>query len=144
MIVPVFDFKDEVKQFVANGIWGDGRGFDKCSTIGFANETEGLVAGIIYHNYNPVAKTIEISAYSSIRNWTNKEFIKLIFWDYPFEQLQCRLAIARYSENNIRVGNIWRRLGSDEYKIPDLRSDGEAEVIAVLKKSVFEKSKFLR
>lgn len=143
-VVPVFDYPNEVKDFVAKGLWNDDRHFGEGTTIGFANEKEGLVAGFVYHNYNPHAGTLEVSGYSSRRDWANKSVVALIFGDYPFIQLDCRLLVARHSEHNKRVRRIWTALGATEYLIPELRGEGEAEVIAVLSKDNFIKSKFMR
>ena len=144
MNVPVFDHKDQIVRFVEQGLWGGSERFGECSAIGFANEKDGLVAGIVYHNYSPSNGTIELSAYSTCRDWTTRDYIALIFGKYPFLQLGCRIAFARHSEHNKRARRIWKALGADEYVIADFRNDGEAEVLAVLKRDKFLASKFMR
>lgn len=127
MFDPVFGESERVAAFVAD-LLGFSRGFDQCTAIGFGSP---LVAGVVYHNWNPEAGIIELSAASSSRAWLNKANLATVF-DYPFVQLECQLCIARMSENNARARRIWRALGAQEYIIPRLRGRFEAEVVATL------------
>ena len=106
-IVPTFAYKQETIAFVENGLWAGKRQFGACTALGFANEQEGLVAGFIYHNYDPAAGVIEVSGYSTRRDWCNKRRLKTLF-DYPFNHVGVRLVAARHSEHNTRVRRIWR------------------------------------
>lgn len=142
-MTPVYDYPDEVKAFVAKGIFPPGREFGLSTAIGFANETEGLVAGVVYHNYEPDSQVIELSAYSTRRNWLTRDFLRIIY-RYPFDELECRLAVARCSRNNRRVLRIWKALGARLIALPDFRADGEDEVVALLKADAWRNSKFMR
>ena len=134
---------DAVRDFVENGLWNRQRQFGPSTAIGFANAKEGLVAGIIYHNFDPDAGVIEISAYSMRRDWLSRAFLRLIF-EYPFHQIKCRLVVARISERNSRTLRIWKALGSKLHSIPELRGPEEAEIIATLSRDDWQKSKFMR
>lgn len=127
MARPVYGSTDEVAAFVAD-LLGFDRGFGACKAIGFGSP---LVAGVVYHNWNPEAGVVEISAASTGRAWLNKANLAAIF-DYPFEQIGCQLCIARISEKNATARRIWRALGATEYLIPRLRGRDEAEIIATL------------
>lgn len=140
-MTPVYDFPAETIAFVERGLWGGRRRFGPATAIGFATADEGLVAGFIYHNFEPDTGVIEVSGYSTRRNWCTKPRLARIF-DYPFAQLKCRLVVARHSEHNIRVRRIWAALGATEYLIPELRGEGEAEALAVLHRDVWNRSKF--
>lgn len=129
----------EVQRFVELGLWGGLRGFGECQVIGFADEN-GLAAGIVYHNYDPDSDVIELSAYSARRDWLTKGRLADVF-GYPFDQLGCRICVARISEHNKRALRIWRSLGASQHPLPDLRGDGEAEVVCLLKRDTF-KAKF--
>ena len=142
-MTPVFDYPDAVKAFVAQGIFAPGREFGASTAIGFANEDEGLVAGFVYHNLEPTAGVIEVSGYSTRRNWVNKSLFRIIF-EYPFEQLGCRMMVARHSEHNKRAIRIWNALGAKQIILPDLRGPNEAEVVALLKADDWHNSKFMR
>jgi len=130
---PVYGRSQYVAAFVAREL-GFTRGFDACTAIGFGDPIE---AGIVYHNWNPEAGLIELTAASRTRTWLNKANLKTIF-EYPFSQLGCQVCIARISEHNARARRIWRALGATEHIIPRLRGPNEAEVIATLTKEAWE------
>ncbi|QAX31314.1 GNAT family protein [Leisingera sp. NJS204] len=140
-MTPVYDYPEAVKAFVAAGIFTPGRSFGPASAIGFATAEKGLVAGIVYHNFEPDAGVIEMSAFSTRRDWVSKSRLALLF-QYPFEQLGCRAVVARHSEHNRRTRRIWAALGAEQTLVPDLRGPNEAEVIAVLTREAWHGSKF--
>ena len=142
-MTPVFEYPEAVKAFVAQGIFAPGREFGASTAIGFANADTGLVAGVVYHNYEPSGQVIEVSAYSTRRNWINKSLLRIIF-EYPFDQLGCRMVVARHSEHNKRAIRIWNALGAKQITLPDLRGPNEAEVVALLKADDWHNSKFMR
>lgn len=119
--------KERVEAFVMEQL-GFTRGFGEYAAIGFGDP---IVAGFIYHNWNPEAQTIEVSGASTRRNWATRDCVRLIF-SYPFDQLGCQLVVARHSVNNTRVRRIWASLGATEYVIPRLRGRDEDEAIATL------------
>lgn len=51
---------------------------------------DGIVAAVAYHNWHPDAGTIELSAYSSCRDWLNRDRLREVY-GYPFIQLGVRL-----------------------------------------------------
>lgn len=142
-VVAVYDYPDAVRAFVENGLWQGTRQFGKCTSVGFANENEGLVAGFVFHNYDPDTNVIEVSGYSARRDWCTLPLFKALF-EYPFDDLGVRLVAARHSEHNRRARRIWRAIGANEYTIPELRAEGEAEVISILTKDAWLNSKFMR
>lgn len=140
MIVPVYDHSDAVRLYVSRNLFPGGLVLDGFG-IGFANETEGIVAGIVYHNWHPEYGCIEITAFADRRDWLNKDRLRAVF-SYPFEQLKARVVVARISERNTRVLALAKRFGAELTPIPDLRADGEADVVAVLRRDTWLKSKF--
>ncbi len=119
--------KEQVAAFVAEQL-GFARGFGEYAALGFGDP---LVAGFVFHNWNPEAGTIEVSGASLRRNWATKDVVKAIF-AYPFDQLGCQMVVARHSAGNARVRRIWKSLGADEFVIPRLRGRNEDEAIATL------------
>jgi hypothetical protein len=128
----------QVAGFVASLIPGCARGFGECQAVGFVDSGK-LVAGVVYHNWNPESGVIELSAASVNRAWLTKERLSVIF-EYPFGF--CRMVLTRQSENNARALRIWRSLGGKEYRIPDLRGPGEAEIIFTLSADDWRAGKF--
>lgn len=142
-MTPIYDCPDAVAAFVARGIFSEGREFGACTALGFATEAEGLVAGFVFHNYEPENGVIEVSGYSTRRDWVNHAHLKTLF-EYPFDQLGCRMVVARHSERNKRVIRIWAALGAKQITLPELRGPNEAEVVALLKAEDWKSSKFMR
>ncbi len=138
----ILGHSDAVKAFVAQLIPGCERGWSDGKAIGFT-ENGALVAGVVYHNWSPEKRLIEISAASTQRNWLNRERLKAIF-AFPFDELNCRLAVAQIAESNTRARRIWRSLGAMEIVVPELRSPTEADVLYLLKAETWRASKFSR
>lgn len=133
---------DFVADFVARNIPGCERGFGPCQAMGFRSGAD-LVAGVVYHNWSPETQIIEISAAALRIKWLNKARLSAIF-AYPFDDIKCRMVVARISEHNSTARRIWRSIGSDEFVIPQLRSPTEAEVIYTLRRDQWLNSKFMR
>jgi RimJ/RimL family protein N-acetyltransferase len=119
--------KEQVAAFVAEQL-GFARGFDEYAALGFGDP---LVAGFVFHNWNPEAGVIELSAASTSRRWLTRDRLRAVF-GYPFDQLGCQLCIARISADNATARRIWKSLGADEFVIPRLRGRNEDEAIATL------------
>lgn len=142
--VAVLDMPVAVKQFVESGLWRGEHKFGECTAIGFGDDKVGLVAGVVYHDYNPDYGSIEMSAFSTVRDWTTRDNIALIFGKYPLLQLSCRVIVGRHSEHNHRARRIWKNLGASEHLLPELRGPDEAEVVALLKRETFLNSKYMQ
>ncbi len=109
--------------------------------MGWADET--TIAGIVFHNWQPEAGVIELSAYSTGRAWLTKARVREVF-DYAFGQLGNRMVVVRRSERNRRARRIWAALGATEYVIPRLLGDDEAECIRTLHRDDWQRGKFVR
>jgi RimJ/RimL family protein N-acetyltransferase len=127
LIGPVYGQTKLVEAFVAANIPGE-TGFGNCKAIGFGTP---LVAGVVYHSWNPEGRVIELSSASTTRKWVSRANLKVIF-GYPFDELDCQLCVARISEHNARARRIWRALGATEYPIPRFYGRDEAMIIATL------------
>ena len=135
----LYGHSEQVAAFVA-AILGYRTGFGECQAVGFLDGNGKLVAGVVYHNYQPDYGVIEISAASTCRTWLNKGRLQEIF-GYPY-RIGCRMIVTRTGEHNHRVRRIWRSLRADEFVIPALRSPSEAEVIYTLTAEQWQGGKF--
>ena len=83
----LYGYDAEVAQFVAQLIPScRERGFGRCKTIGVLDGEGMLIAGLVYHNYDPDARVIEISAAALTQAgkiWMTRETLKRMF-QYPF------------------------------------------------------------
>jgi RimJ/RimL family protein N-acetyltransferase len=115
--------------FVASLI-GFERGFEKFATMGVFDGNK-LIAGSVYHNWQPEAGVVEISSASISRRWLTKPVIKAMF-SFPFDKLGCQLVVLRVSERNEVMCGIAERFGFQAYPIPRLRGRDEGEIIFTL------------
>lgn len=125
----------DVIAFVEAGLWGGKRQFGPASALGFANDT-GIVAGVVFHNWEPDSGVIELSSYSGRRSWLTKGRLHEVF-GYAFNGLGLRMCIARTAADNARVVRIWRALGASQHRLPDLRGEGQDEIVCLLRKQDF-------
>lgn len=113
-MIPRFRDCDTVAAFV--GAFG-GIDFGPCQAIGFEDADGQLVAGVVYHDWDPNRETIALSVASTSKRWMSRSVCRLIF-DYPFEQIGCRLVWGRTDEPII--GRVFKALGGDGFVIPGL------------------------
>lgn len=137
---PFFD--DRVAPWVAARIWNDGSGFGNCRAMGVEHKGE-LVAGIVFHDWEPDHGLIEISGAADHRRWFTREVIRVAF-TYVFDGLECQAVTARTAEDNGPVRHICKALGAKEYIIPRLRGRDAAGVIYVLTDEDWTRSRFNR
>lgn len=113
MLRYVFDRSDLVGVFVARMIphLPPQKGFERCRTIGVVNARGELVAGLVYHNWNPNAGTIEISgAALPNSNWVTRTTLRVMH-AYPFEQLHCQLVKMTVRADDVKLQRALAALG---------------------------------
>jgi RimJ/RimL family protein N-acetyltransferase len=79
-------------------------GFGPCAAIGVENGGGRLIAGVVYHGWQPPYGTIEISCASDSAIWLTRSLITGIL-SYPFVQLGCQ----RISAATPRSAHIARK-----------------------------------
>jgi RimJ/RimL family protein N-acetyltransferase len=137
-LIPFFD--DRVAAWVARNIEGCGLGFGNCRALGVAHNDQ-LVAGLVFHNWEPDNGLIEISAAATHRGWMTRKVVNTAM-EYAFDGLECQAIVARISEANEPARKIWQALGSAEYTIPRLRGRDTAGCIYVLTDDAWQRSRF--
>jgi len=86
MISLITGHSDEVAAWVASHIPHVSR-FDRCEAIAVMSGHR-IIAGVVYHDYQPAFRTIQISMAAVSPLWARKEIIAKLL-QYPFEQLEC-------------------------------------------------------
>lgn len=105
------------------------RGFEpNCKAFGIFNRVDELIAGIVYHNYEPEAGIIEISGAAIDRHWMTKH-VRQFMYDYPFLDCNVQMIVQRNSANNEHLNNQLRRWGFNEIRVP--RGKGRNEDLIV-------------
>lgn len=78
MIQSVHDLQAQIQAFVSLGLWR-GRGAVHGAALGWADDA-GLVAGVVYHNWDDASGVIELTAYSTRCDWLNKDRLRAVFF----------------------------------------------------------------
>ena len=141
-MTPIWADEADVVPFVAE-ITGLRADFGNCRTMAVIDKTGRMVAGLIFHNWEPTAGAIEVSAAATSPRWATRAVLKYAF-AYCFEHSGCQMVVARISEKNTTARRLWVAFGSVEHVIPRLRGRNEAEVISTLTSEAWADSKFMR
>jgi RimJ/RimL family protein N-acetyltransferase len=131
-----------VSDFVASLIPNCERGFSNCRAIGVLDPAGMLVAGVVYHDWNPEAGVIEMSCAAITPKWLTRPILSAIF-SYPF-RIGCQMIVFRVSASNKRLHRQFRSLGFRSYPIPRLYGRTEDGIIFTLTDDQWAESRFLR
>ncbi|MCH4542715.1 GNAT family N-acetyltransferase [Ochrobactrum sp. A-1] len=130
--------------FVDKQIGGSGLGFGDSAVAMGVSEDDGRLAGaVVFHNYEPRAGVIEMSAASLSRRWLNRPVLQRMF-DYVFDDAGCQMVVMRVSERNAPMIRIARAYGFSEVLIPRLRGRDHNEFIFTLTDDDWKASRFNR
>lgn len=133
----------EVASFVDRLTPEPGRGFGPCSTIGVVDDSDALVGGMVYHNYEPSSGVIEMSGASTTPRWLARHVLREIF-DYPLRRLGCQMVVMRVDPSNGSLHRILKSIGFELHVIPRLRGRSRADFVFTLTDDRWEASKFSR
>ncbi len=119
------------------------RGFGECKAMGVVDAKGGLIAGVVFHNWNPEAGTIEVSAGAVSKRWITREVVRAIS-QYAFIEAGCQMLVARFSENNKALRRMFEVAGGTVFVIPRMRGRHEAECLMTLTDDAWVSSKIGR
>ena len=142
MLEYIFGQDEVVAKFVAQFIPEcRERGFGKCKAIGIADET-GMLAGLVYKNYQPELGTIEISAAALPEtNWYSRRTIQVMH-EYPFDQCGCQMVIITTRADNLIVQRILGAIGYNFHYIERLAGRNQDGIVATLHDDQWAASKY--
>lgn len=121
-----------------------------CRMLGFPDtskaigviESGRLIAGIVYHNWDPEAKVIEISGAALPHHyWLSRETIRRMY-QYPFLQIGCQMVVQRNDAENERLLYMLARYGYSLIKIPRMLGRDKDGVLACLTYEDWRDNKF--
>ena len=132
-----------LSRWVAELIWpGKARDFGNCQGLAVVEKGD-LIAGVIYHNYEPDAGIVELSGAGTTRRWLTKETLRVMF-QIPFTDWGCQAVVMRVADDNEYLHSILGRVGFERYRIPRLRGRDEAENVFVLTEEAWRGNKFMK
>lgn len=112
----------------AGGDWTPGRGV----AIGLAHPEKGLVAGVLYEDWNGANILGHVAAVPG-RMWLNREFLWFCF-HYPFEQLGVKRITGIVPSSNLEARRFDESLGFElEATLKDAHPTGDLCVYAMTK-----------
>ena len=142
----VYGYDGLVSAFVARLIPHCQRGFGhNISTIGIIEADSGdMVAGIVYHDRNPDAGLIEISAAALPGEpWLSRETLKRMY-QYPFHGCNCQMVVQRIPADDERQEWMMSRFGFMLIKVPRMYGRERDGVLALLTVEDWASNKFNR
>ena len=120
---PFWGHDEAVAAWVARHIPGCERGFETCRAMGVL-DGEKLVAGMVYHNWEPEHGVIEISGAATTPRWLTRRVLWQMF-AYPFAGIGCQMLVMRVSQRNEQwngrgLPRLLTAYGFDKHTIPRL------------------------
>ena len=132
----------EVAGFVAALIPNCARGFANYRATGILDDDGKLIAGVVYHNWEPEAGVIEMSSASVSAHWLTRKVLREIF-GYPF-RIGCQMIVFRVSERNTGLHRQFDALGLRRHVIPRLYGRDEAGIVFTLTDDDWSAGRFMR
>lgn len=142
MLDYVYGYDELIATFVGELIPAvRGRGFGRCKTIGVIQDSA-LIAGLVYHHYNPDAETIEISgAALPGKAWLSRETIKRMY-QYPFLGCRCQMVINHVPADDERQLRQLAAYGYAFIKVPRALGRHRDAVLCLLTIEDWQTNKF--
>ena len=142
------DMNDAIGRFVAGLIPHMHRGFADHASMGVFDESGMMIAGIIWHDWNPEHGTIEFSGAGTSKRWLTPAVLKEMF-EYPFLQLGCQTVFTRNSAQNVMANGrglqrMLKAYGFEAIRIPRLFGRHEDGVLHILHDDVWRSNRFHR
>ncbi len=131
-----------VKMWIEQRIWDDGRELPSSVTMGVF-EDQKIVAGVAFHDFQPKAGVIEISAASENKRWLTRNVLKNIF-GYVFNDARCQMCVARIDPDNTSLLRIFKAYGFNDIRIPRLLGRDKDQIILTLTQEDWEANRFNR
>lgn len=138
----LFGHDEAVARFVADLTIGPAD-FGKCKAIGVLDDEDRLLAGMVFHDWQPGPGLIQISSASTTARWLTAE-VRHIMFSYPFDQLGCQMVVLQVSAKNARMVRIAKAFGFTPYLIKRMRGRDEDGYVFTLTDDDWRNSKFTR
>ncbi|MER9206838.1 GNAT family protein [Mesorhizobium sp. M0771] len=140
----IFGNDPVVARFVAGMTPGCEAGFGNCKAIGVGDDETGeLVAGMVFHDWQPGPGLIQISSASKTPRWLTAD-VRHIMFSYPFDQIGCQMVVLQVSAKNERMVRIAKAFGFTPYLIKRMRGRDEDGYVFTLTEEDWRNGRFTR
>lgn len=113
--------------------------YENCVCLGVV-KNGALIGCVVFNDYNPQARTIELTMAAVDRSWVNFRLLEEIR-RYCFDQLDLQMIVARTNTKNKHIIRILSNYGFDVFEIPRLFGQNDDGAFMTLTKEQSEKSK---
>jgi len=132
-----------LSHWVADQIWpGKNRDFGNCHGLAVI-EDEKVIGGAIWHNYEPDAGIIEISAAATSRRWLTRQTLDVMF-GVPFREWKCQAVVFRVSPEDKPMHRMLKAYGGELFVLPRLRGRHLDEHVFIVTDDAWASNKFNR
>jgi len=142
MIRLVYGADANVHDFVRSTYGRSDIEFQGSATIGVSDDGT-LIAGVIFHDWQPSAGTIEMSIAARSARWMTRPVMAALA-KYVIEGAKAQLVVMRTSESNTRACRIAEGLGFTAHRVPRLRGRDDAEMIYTMAAEDLAENPFMR
>lgn len=104
-------------------------------------EDDTLICGIVWHNYEPDAGVIEISAGSTSKRWLTRKTLSAMF-GIPFKEWDIQCLVMRVDPKDEALHRMLKSYGFEVFIIPRLRGRDKDEHVFILTDDAWRASKF--
>lgn len=83
---------------------------DKCVVVGVIGDSDKIMAGVAYHDYQPECAVIQMTIAAINPMWAKQRIIKKLL-QYPFEQLGCYKVLISVRIDNHNALKVMKKIG---------------------------------
>jgi RimJ/RimL family protein N-acetyltransferase len=84
--------------------------FGPCAAIGVVSDAGAPLGGVVFHNYQPRFRNIEVSFAADTPRWLSRRLIRGLL-SYPFDQLKCQRITTLTPKRNKPAREFLNRFG---------------------------------
>lgn len=116
--------------------------FGLCYAIAFTSADGCFEAGLVFNNYHPEYRRVEVNIASVKKNWlTLGRLVKIM--EVPL-LLDCEVVVSKTDPSNRDAIQLMERCGAKSYRLADVRGVGKEEIYQVLLMKDMMQTKFWR
>ena len=128
-------------RWVADRIWpGKNRDFGECQGMAVL-ENEAVIGAAIWHNFDPDAGVVELSAAATSRRWLTRETLDVMF-GVPFREWKCQATVFRIHPDDKPMHRMLTAYGGELFVLPRLRGRHMDEHVFIVTDDDWASNKF--
>lgn len=116
-------------RFICDRI-GEGPVGWETGTVMLVADGDRVLAGVMFHNWQPASGVVQISAASDSKRWLTRPILREMF-AYAFDTMGAQAVVACMDAGRT-LARIFEAYGFKKYEIPRLRGRDKAEAVMVL------------